>query len=401
MNVYILTKNPFPYGMAATNRIKCYARAILSEKIDCKVIVWNYSDSHSQLPYKGVIEGIPYQFVGKSSRRASCKYIGKIQSLILQLWLPFFLYKKVKKDDIILSYGLGMNFYWRFLIYMVHKKNAYYIQELCELPYGVTAETTKTIKDREYYYKHLFPIFDGVIVISDALKDLAKKYCTPKCIIQKIPILVDYDEYNLSNNLFSSEYPYIFHSGTLYEQKDGILGMIEAFGIANQSLNHKIRFILTGTIEKSPHAGKIKVLIDKYQLHDLIHFTGYLSHEELKEKLSQSSLVIINKYVTQQNKYCFSTKLGEYMAAGKPIIITRVGEAMNWLTNDYDCIVVEPGDVKQMSEAIIKVFYDIEFSTKIANNSRRTCMNSFDYRNYGKSFADMFSSMIKITDKVV
>lgn len=397
MNVYILTKNPFPYGMAATNRIKCYASAILSENINCEVIVWNCSDSNSKLPYKGVIDGIPYQFVGNSSRRSNCIFFGKIQSLLQQLWLPFFLLKRIKKDDIVLSYGLGLNFYWRFLIYVVHQKKAHYIQELCELPYGVTTETNKTIKDRKYYYKHLFPIFDGVIAISEALKDLAEKYCSPKCIIQKIPILVDYDKYNLPNNSFLSEYPYIFHSGTLYEQKDGILGMIEAFGIANQRLEYKIRFILTGTIEKSPHAKEIKVLIDKYQLHDLIHFTGYLSHEELKETLSKASLVIINKYVTQQNEYCFSTKLGEYMAAGKPIVITRVGEAMNWLTDDYDCVVVEPGDISQMSEAIIKVFHDIQFSTRISNNSRMTCIKSFDYRNYGKSLADMFSSMVRNT----
>lgn len=62
-------------------------------------------------------------------------------------------------------------------------------------------------------------------------------------------------------------------------------------------------------------------------------FTGYLSHEDLKDYLSKASMVIINKYRNQQNEHCFSTKLGEYLAAAKPVIITNVGEAMNWLEN--------------------------------------------------------------------
>ena len=392
MNVYILTKEPFPHGMAAVQRIKCYAKSILLENIKCKVIVYSRSSTKSTLPYKGIIDDIPYQFVGKSSKRAK-GVLGRIQSFLIQLWLPLFIFKKIKKGDIVFGYGIDNMHLWKILIFLIHKKKGFYVSELCELPYGTSEETPRSIKNRNYYYRHFFPVFDGVIPISDSLYGLAKKYCNPKCIIQKIPILVDYDKYNLQNHSSLAEYPYIFHSGTLYEQKDGILGMIEAFGIATQNLDYKIHFILTGTIEKSPHSKEIKILIEKYQLHNVIHFTGYLSNDDLRDYLSKSSLVIINKYTTQQNKYCFSTKLGEYMAAGKPLIITKVGEAMNWLTDNHDCLIVEPGDIHQLSNAIIKIFTDSHLAIKLGNQARQTCIKNFDYRNFGKLFAKMFSSM--------
>ena len=38
MKVYIVTTEPFPNGLAATGRIKCYAKALISEgvDVDCK-----------------------------------------------------------------------------------------------------------------------------------------------------------------------------------------------------------------------------------------------------------------------------------------------------------------------------------------------------------------------------
>ena len=38
MKVYILTKQPFPFGMAATNRIIKYAQGLCANGVDCEII---------------------------------------------------------------------------------------------------------------------------------------------------------------------------------------------------------------------------------------------------------------------------------------------------------------------------------------------------------------------------
>lgn len=38
MKVYIVTTEPFPNGLAATGRIKCYAKALISEGVDVEVV---------------------------------------------------------------------------------------------------------------------------------------------------------------------------------------------------------------------------------------------------------------------------------------------------------------------------------------------------------------------------
>ena len=71
MKAYIVTKEPFPNGMAATNRIKCYARAIHDGGMDCEVLICGSTELVREKvknpEAKGYYEGVPYKYIGGSS----------------------------------------------------------------------------------------------------------------------------------------------------------------------------------------------------------------------------------------------------------------------------------------------------------------------------------------------
>lgn len=142
---------------------------------------------------------------------------------------------------------------------LIHHRHAKIIRELCELPYGTGVETAKTERLRNKMLTTIFPKFDGFFSISETLSEFVKKYA-PKAKNLKIPILVDV---SISENVkpHKSTYPYIFHSGTLYEQKDGVVGMLEGFAIANKQLHGKYDFIMTGKLEDSMDKKKIMMLL--------------------------------------------------------------------------------------------------------------------------------------------
>ena len=106
-------------------------------------------------------------------------------------------------------------------------------------------------------------------------------------------------------------------------------------------------------------------------------------------------MVIINKYRTQQNNYCFSTKLGEYLAAAKPVVITHVGEAINWLENGKSAYIVEPEDTEALADAIVHVFTHPEESHQIGLAGQDVCRRSFDYRNWSKPLVEFFNQLGK------
>lgn len=205
--------------------------------------------------------------------------------------------------------------------------------------------------------------------------------------------MVEFDNYYIEDCSKETERPYIFHAGSLSEQKDGVLGMIESFGIARKKLQASVDYYLTGNIESSPQSVQIKEIIAKYDLQDSVHFVGYLFRDQIKDYLSKASLVISNRPKSKQDYYGFSTKVGEYLASGTPLITTRWGEAVNWLTDGVSSYIVEPENTEALADAIVKVFSNPSQAKAIGQAGQEVCKNSFDYRHWSLPLANYLQSL--------
>lgn len=384
--VYIITKESFPNGMAATNRIKCYAKALKLAGIKCEILICTRTEVYGKeirnTKGKGDFEGIPFRYIGNTPLRGSNVFYRKLNDWIDKEKTLAYLRKHLQPKDVVLFYLSRDVQYILRLINVIHGKGAVCTCDLGELPYGTGAETRTAVRNRSITLHRQIPLMDGILPISHSLAELARMHANANCVIDIIPIMVDYKQYDLDHNPDKKEIPFIFHAGTLYEQKDGILGMIKAYGIALRQSREDFNFICTGEVEHSPHAKEIRQLVKKYQLEDRLKFVGYLSEKELKKYLSKAILVIINKYKTQQNYYCFSSKLGEYLAAGIPVIITWFGEAMRFLQDGISAYIVEPGNVNMLAEKILHVIEHLEERKLIGENGKVVCKKHFDYRIY-------------------
>lgn len=389
MKLFILTSEPFPYGMATINRIKCYAKACICKGVECEVVAYRrYCETiHTpEIPSKGKIEEIPYVYVGGKSIRKDKGLIDKIHSALDDIRTYIYLLTNLRKGDVVLGYSNTIFLFSLIVIWITHLRKAKYVYELCELPFFGDSETQK--KSRVRNYKHLFPRCDGFIAISESLSAVAKQYCSKRALVVKIPILVDFKKYEMDDASKDAPYPYIFHAGTLTESKDGILGMIEAFCIASGQIGTDLHFISTGNVKKSPHCEQIMSIIEKYNKEDKVIFTGYIDEDQLSHYLSEASLTIINKYPTLQNEYCFSTKLGEYLAASKPVIITNVGEAVNWLQDGSDSVIVPHSNIHALSSAIVEILKDDDRRQSLGKSGKDTCCQKFDYSQQAQNLVE-------------
>lgn len=380
MKVYIITKEPFPNGMAAVKRIVCYAKAWTSQNITCEILIYTRTEVYGKKPKNtrgnGIIEGIPFQYMKGSPLRESNVLIRRLNDYMDRQRLRKYLAEKLSVGDVVFAYN-GCDFQLVEIINMVHSRGGYYVQELCELPFGTSEETPQKIKMRKVFEHRIFPKVDGVIAISDALVRYARCHCSTDTRIVKIPILVDFPKHEMIDKSDEAKIPYIFHSGTLFQQKDGFLDVLEAFAKVSNRLDFNVNFISTGNPKETRDEKEIVRIIAKYNIKDKVLFTGYLSDEELRGYLSKAAFVVINKLTTKQNQYCFSTKLGEYMAASKAVVTTNVGEAVNWLTNGKDAFIIEPNNVDLLAQTIELAFRNKEIRRKLGNNAHQTCKKYF------------------------
>ena len=82
MKVYIVTPESFPYGMAAVQRIRCYAKAILLGGLDCEIVCYRrfpkeFAKGDACVSANGESEGIHYSYMGNTPIRHNNPFVRK------------------------------------------------------------------------------------------------------------------------------------------------------------------------------------------------------------------------------------------------------------------------------------------------------------------------------------
>ena len=364
--------------MASTNRVHAYAKGLSGQEIETHVLLPISTEPHGSKQINSCKEGfdengVHYKYMSGSSLRGNNIIKRQINDQYGYGHTLLYLLKHLRNDDQVIVYEGG--WIWQLLcIFIVHLKGAKVAMELNELPYVFGQQNKKKIAKRERMLKHVFPRYDQFIVISDALQQVAQQYA-PKAKVIKVPIIVEDIIDSNKEETSPIDTPYILHTGTLTQNKDGILGLIEAFGKACQQTDIPIQYLFTGNLEQSPLKDYIKKLLEKYHIEDRVIFLGYLEMDELRRYQRHCSLCIINKYKTLQNKYCFSTKLGEYLAFARPVIITNAGEAMNYLEDGKNAYIVEPNDTESIANKILQILSHPNEAEKIGKAGQEVAKN--------------------------
>ena len=379
MRVIFILDNLYPNGKASASRVRSYGKGFISNGIDVLVLLpvprQRYFETLINPFSQGVDQnGVAYKYMAGTSRRSKYVLIRKIQDIVgysLTLASIFF---RSRPDDYIIIYE-GSPLWYYLCILVAHWRHLKVGLELNELPYVTGAETNKTKRKRRFVLSQIFPRVDFVLAISEPLVELSREHAK-KALVVKVPIIV---EGELQGDDFETpRTPYIFHSGTLYEQKDGICGMIEAFGMACQQINLPLEYILTGELKQSPHAEEIEEIVHRYHIEDKVKFVGYLDIPTLRRYQKNCCLTIINKYDTRQNKYCFSTKLSEYLSFARPVITTSIGEANNYLKDNVNALIVAPHRPDLIAEKIVYLIRHPQEAKRIGDAGHQLVEKEFN-----------------------
>ena len=389
--LYIVTDNPMPNGMAATERIKCYARAATQQGIATEIDIFHRTEVYGRPPRNtegnGEIDGYLYHYIHNTPLRGSNVISRRLSDWADKIRTVVYLHKRMRQDDVLLLYASEEKALTRMLALLAHRRHTPIIRELCEYPYGYVDETPFTRIRAKWYLRTFFHHFDGAICISEALYQLAKKH-HPKGKYLKLPIMVkertDIEPYH-------NDRPYIFHGGTMTERKDAIVSTMKAFAQASHQINYGLDFILAGP--KSPHDKELEEIIREHQLQDHVRFLPLLSHDEALRYQKGAFLTILNKNDNLQNQYGFSTKLGEVLISGTPVITTTVGEANNWLKDGVSAYIVQPNSPDQIAAKIVQAYNNEKERKAIAANGQQVAAQYFNTAYQGQRLKQFFDEL--------
>ena len=385
MKIYIVTFEPFPHGMAATNRILHYGRGLVAAHTDCEVVIGQRTEFYSRVrntEAKGLYKGVPFIYPSGHIYRSKSFLKRRLDDIIDFFILLLYLLRNLKVGDRVLLYS-SRSFFTILLQLICRAKGVKIAKELCELPFATSNDSRLNRARRAILEKYIFPRFDGVIAISNALQDYAMQMVDASKII-KVPILIDTHAYD---DIVAHEHPrpYIFHGGTMYERKDAIVSTMKAYIKAMNSLETPIDFILAGP--QSPHHDELNEMLRQSNLQDRVHFMGQLSHREVLAHQKGAWLSILNKNDNPQNRCGFSTKLGDILLAGTPVVTTTVGEANFYLEDGVNAYITHPHDPDAIASQIIRAASNESERQAIGNGGQQVACKCFDYKQQGLRLA--------------
>lgn len=234
------------------------------------------------------------------------------------------------------------------------------------------------------YFDYLLKFYSGLVIISS---ELEKKYSKLNKNFIRIPIVSDVE---LTDKLQIKPFNYgdtfkMAYFGTLQINKEGLDIICSTLNDLRKDYdNFEMHFY--GNIYK-PEKEMIYNLFSS--LNGYVFYHGVISNECAKGAMKNYHLLISARRLITQTKYGFSTKLGEYMASGVPILVTNIGDNSQFIENGVNGFLVEPNssdDFKNKLYLIIK-HYEKE-SQNIACNALKTAKDFFDYRNYSIKFTN-------------
>lgn len=252
--------------------------------------------------------------------------------------------------------------------------SAAYISEKYGIPLVLTEhsslEKAEYLKDsyRNFVYE-AYRKSHTLITVSDSLKREIQNYVTDKDI-NVINNLVDLDNFTLDNrNInYDKKDKFVFFSCAFLEPDKGMDVLIEAFNKVFKGKNVQMRIGGEGRATE-----QLSNLIKELNLEDQVELLGELSRKEVADEMKKCNcFALASKHET------FGMVYVEALASGKPVIGTKNGGAEE-IINENNGLIVEIDNVEELSNAMEKLYYNIEkYNPTLL---REECENRFSEKN--------------------
>jgi glycosyltransferase involved in cell wall biosynthesis len=188
---------------------------------------------------------------------------------------------------------------------------------------------------------------------------------------------------------------------------DVVAGFVGTFGpwhgveklaeaIKSMPASLPMRFLLVGS--GSLHAEVEKQLESEVRSSRVI-FTGAVVHDRVPELLDACDILVAPHVPLADGSEFFGspTKVFEYMAMRKAIVASRLGQIGEVLEDQETALLVEPGNVGELTAAIVKLVKSNELREKLGANARAVAEREYTWKHNAQRVLEAYQSLTELT----
>ncbi|KAF5073312.1 Glycosyl transferases group 1 [anaerobic digester metagenome] len=402
--IIFVSGTTYPNGLASTNRIKGLLRELSGNCWVAKAYCLSatkyptgYEGAHPQFRKEGTDEGVEYYYLPINVRESKYRILRTVNNLAGLILLPFILISREGKPKFgraILATNITSIFhvlYFKVISLIINHK---LVLIRSEFPNIVQHRSrVKYFLYRTLFEKWYFKLFNGYVLMTRTLKEYFSVYARKDSKLEIIPMTVDLNRFN---SFQESPFPfeYIAYAGSLSSKKDGLDILLKAF-IKLAHKNPKINLAIAGDKNDSSAYSYLLGIVNNEAEHikGRIHFVGRIDSNDIPSFLKNAKALALARPRSLQAEGGFPTKLGEYLATGKPVIVTNVGEIPDYLQHKKNAILCSSDDVDSFADGLEWVINNYPEATKIGIEGRLLSEQVFSAKVQGEKLSNFLKSL--------
>jgi glycosyltransferase involved in cell wall biosynthesis len=169
----------------------------------------------------------------------------------------------------------------------------------------------------------------------------------------------------------------------------GVLALAEAIKLMPKDA--RVRFLLVGS---GSLREEVENTLRAAGAQERVIFTGAVSHERVPSLLDACDVLASPHVPLADGSEFFGspTKLFEYMAMGKGIVASRLGQIGDVLAHEETALLVEPGDARELSEAIKRLTASKELREHLGAAARREAIARHTWEHNARRVLDAYDA---------
>jgi starch synthase len=183
--------------------------------------------------------------------------------------------------------------------------------------------------------------------------------------------------------------PIVMFSGS-FQMWHGLERLVESFAqVLPEFPNAKLMLVGDGEARSV-----VEEKINDLGVGNAVIITGLIPHTHVPEILAIADVVTIPYPQLPEELWFSPLKLYEYMAAGKAIVASSAGQITEVIQDGYNGILVEPGNVDELAQAIINLFKDPTRRERLGQNARQQAVTQHSWEQYINRLEKIYESVL-------
>ncbi|MBD3389250.1 MAG: glycosyltransferase [Candidatus Altiarchaeales archaeon] len=202
-----------------------------------------------------------------------------------------------------------------------------------------------------------------------------------------IPMGVDVEKFKPGSGRRDKTVLYV---GRLAEKK-GVEYLVKAFPAVKEA-HPDAKLVIVG---EGDELENLKNLAESIGFKKSMSFEGSVNHDRLRDYYQRGSVLVLPAvYDSEGDTEGLGVVLLEALASAMPVVASNIGGITDIVEHEVNGLLVEPGDVKGLGEAVNRLLDDEGLRERLASRGREMVVERFGWENIAKEFKRAYGEVL-------